>query len=76
MKHDNPKVSIITVCFNSVKNIEFCINSVLSQDYKNIEHVIIDGGSTDNSIEIIKKYEKYLTYWVSEKDKGQIEDPT
>ena len=64
------KISIITVCFNSVKNIEDTIKSILSQDYKDIEHIIVDGGSTDGTLDILKKYDKYLQ-WSSQKDQGQ-----
>lgn len=67
---ENPLISIITVSFNSVETIERTIKSVLNQDYKNIEYIIIDGGSTDGTIDIIKKYKDRVTYWVSEPDKG------
>lgn len=67
----NLKISIITPSFNQGQFLEETILSVLNQSYDNIEHIVIDGGSTDNSVEIIKKYEKHLSYWVSEKDKGQ-----
>lgn len=65
-----PKVSIITVCYNSSKTIEDTIKSVLSQSYKNIEYVIIDGLSTDNTLEIINKYKNDIAVIISEKDKG------
>lgn len=64
------KVSIITVCFNSKDTIEEAIKSVLSQSYKNIEYIIVDGGSTDGTLEVIKKYDKYISKWISEPDEG------
>ncbi len=64
------KISVVTVCFNSAKTIEQTIRSVINQSYKNIEYVVIDGGSKDGTIDIIKKYEAYISYWVSEPDEG------
>lgn len=67
---NEPLISIITVVYNDVNSIEKTINSVLSQTYKNIEFIIIDGGSTDGTVAIIEKYNSKISYWVSEKDKG------
>jgi len=64
------KVSIVTISFNSVRTIEKTILSVLKQTYNNIEYIIIDGGSTDGTVDIIKKYQNKIKYWESEKDKG------
>jgi glycosyltransferase involved in cell wall biosynthesis len=66
-----PSISIVTPSFNQGQFIEETICSVLDQDYPNLDYIIIDGGSTDDTIRIIKKYEKHLKFWVSEKDKGQ-----
>ena len=66
-----PSITIVTPSYNQGKFLEQTIRSVLLQNYPNLQYIIIDGGSLDNSVEIIKKYEKYLDYWISSPDKGQ-----
>lgn len=65
-----PVITIITVVYNSISLIEDTIKSVLSQSYKNIEYIIVDGGSTDGTVDIIKNYKKNISKWISEPDKG------
>ena len=67
---NQPLISIITVVYNGAKTLEQTIKSVLEQTYPNIEYIIMDGGSTDGTIEIIKKYENKIALWVSEPDNG------
>jgi glycosyltransferase involved in cell wall biosynthesis len=67
------KISIITVALNSRTHIEGCIQSVLNQTYKDIEYIVVDGGSTDGTREIIRKYEDKIAHWISEPDKGMYD---
>jgi glycosyltransferase len=67
------KVTIITVTYNSARHIDDCIQSVIAQNYKNIEHIVIDGLSKDGTVDIIRKYSDHLSKWVSEKDHGMYD---
>jgi glycosyltransferase involved in cell wall biosynthesis len=66
-----PRISIITPSYNQGEFIEETIRSIILQNYPNLEYIIIDGGSSDNSAEIIRKYEEWIAYWVSERDRSQ-----
>jgi glycosyltransferase involved in cell wall biosynthesis len=66
----NLKISLITCCYNAEAHIGRCIESVIAQNYPNLEYIVVDGGSTDNTLSIIKKYEPYITTLISERDKG------
>ena len=62
---NNPLISVVTVSYNAVTTIEKTILSVINQNYSNIEYIVIDGGSIDGTVDIIKKYADKITYWVS-----------
>lgn len=67
-----PKLSIITPSFNQGRFLEETILSVLNQNYENLEYIVIDGGSSDDSVDVIRRYERHLTWWMSEPDRGQV----
>jgi glycosyltransferase involved in cell wall biosynthesis len=67
---NSPLVTVITVVLNGESHLEKAIESVLGQSYKNLEYILIDGGSTDGTLDIIRKYEDRIAYWISEKDNG------
>src|SRR5215207_2505851 len=66
----NPLVSVITVVYNGVEHIEEAIRAVASQTYPNIEHIVIDGGSTDGTLDVLYRNDDVISYWRSEKDRG------
>lgn len=66
-----PRITVVTPSFNQGQFLEATIRSVLDQAYPNLQYIVVDGGSSDNSVEIIRRYESQLSYWVSEKDRGQ-----
>src|SRR3954469_802394 len=67
-----PKISVITPVKNSVATLEKTIQSLINQNYPHLEYIVIDGGSTDGTVDIIKKYEKYISYWQSEPDESNV----
>ena len=72
LENNFPRISIVTPSFNQVRYIERTIRSTLNQGYPNLEYLVIDGGSTDGTVDVIKRYESKLSYCISERDNGQI----
>lgn len=73
MQEEYPKISIITPSYNQERFLKECIESVLMQGYPDLEYIVIDGGSTDGSLDLIKSYDDQIHYWISEQDDGQSE---
>ncbi len=67
---ERPLVTVVTAVFNGQPHVAGCLESVLSQDYPNIEHIILDGGSNDGTIEVLRQYDNKIAFWKSERDKG------
>ncbi len=67
---DKPLISVITAVYNAEKYLNDCIKSVLNQSYRDFEYIIIDGGSTDNTLDIVRQYQHQISYWISEPDQG------
>ena len=70
---NSPRISIVTPSFNQAPFLERTLRSVLEQGYPNLEYIVVDGGSTDGSVEIIQRYASRLAYWASEPDDGQYD---
>ncbi|MCO6502680.1 MAG: glycosyltransferase, partial [Acidimicrobiales bacterium] len=73
MTDRQPRISVVTPSYNQARFLEATMESIHSQGYPNLEHIVIDGGSTDGSVEIIERYADRLAYWVSEPDNGQTD---
>ncbi|MFC1603328.1 glycosyltransferase, partial [Pseudomonadota bacterium] len=67
---NRPLISVVTVVYNGVRNIEQTIKSVINQVYENVEYIVIDGGSTDGTVDVLKKYDSQIDYWDSVPDNG------
>ena len=72
-RNSSMKVSVITACYNEKNCIELAIQTVLDQNYPDVEHIVIDGGSSDGTVDILRQYESELGFWLSEKDNGVYE---